>query len=143
MAVQEPTGPGIRCDSGIYSGLEITHHYDPILSKLIVWGENRPESLAKMKTALENYVILGVQTPLRFLQELMSHPEFINGNLHTGFLEQHFKDWQPVSEDDSLKMALLTAAAAANKKRRPAVSASKSEAVSTPWQSLGEWDMFN
>ncbi len=143
LAVQEPTGPGIRCDSGIYSGLEITHHYDPILSKLIVWGENRPESLAKMKTALENYVILGVQTPLRFLQELMSHPEFINGNLHTGFLEQHFKDWQPVSEDDSLKMALLTAAAAANKKRRPAVSASKSEAVSTPWQSLGEWDMFN
>lgn len=143
LFVKEPEGPGIRCDSGIYSGLEVTHHYDPILSKLVVVGENREDSLAKMKAALSNYVILGVQTSLRFLYELMDHPEFVSGNLHTGFLSEHMQNWQPSGQNAHLQPALIAAALASTRKAKPAPGADGEAAITTPWQSLGSWDMFN
>jgi acetyl-CoA carboxylase biotin carboxylase subunit len=142
LLVKEPRGPGIRCDSGIYSGLEITHYYDPILSKLIVWSENREESLQKMQKALSDYIILGVKTPIPFLKALITHPQFISGDFHTGFISNYFENWKLDSREDMLKVALLVAAHTdgAPKKVSSAIDSGK---IPTPWQKLGEWMLFS
>lgn len=85
----EPSGPGIRNDSGVYAGCTIPIHYDPLISKLIAHGEDRTHALARMRRGLGEYRIGGVQTTLPFFKALLSHPEFIKGNLHTHFIEEH------------------------------------------------------
>ncbi|MBI4719620.1 MAG: acetyl-CoA carboxylase biotin carboxylase subunit [Planctomycetes bacterium] len=84
-----PTGPGVRVDSGVMQGSEVTVHYDPQLAKLISWGRTRDESLARMAWALRRFPILGVATNLEFLQSLIDHPLFRAGRIHTQFLEEH------------------------------------------------------
>lgn len=143
LLVKEPQGPGIRCDSGIYSGLEITHYYDPILSKLVVWSESRAETLQKMDVALSEYAILGVRTPIPFLRELIAHPKFISGDFHTGFISEHFNDWSPRAGDSLLKIALLAAAHSGGKKTPSFSNAAPKEGNATPWQTVGQWDLFS
>jgi len=142
LFVKEPQGPGIRCDSGIYSGLEITHHYDPILSKLIAWSESRPETLQKMAAALSGYVIMGVKTPIPFLRDLLAHPRFVSGDIHTGFINRHFADWKPTPSGQFLNVALV-AAAYAGMNRQPASASTVQKEPPTPWQTLGEWSLFS
>lgn len=94
---KEPSGPGIRVDSGIYSGCEVPVYYDPILSKLIVWAHDRQTSIQRMKYALADYPILGVKNTVGFLRALMDSPAFISGDLSTDFLEreaEYFKNWK-------------------------------------------------
>jgi len=104
----EPVGPGIRVDSGITSGDEITMHYDPMIAKLIVLGENRPDALRKMKWALKQYIILGVTTNIPFLRDVTTHAAFRRGETTTHFVEQYFADWQ--SAGNISDTALLAAA---------------------------------
>ncbi len=87
--VRTPDGPGIRDDSSIYSGCEITPFYDPMLSKLIVWAETREEAIQKMISALREYIVLGVKTNIGFLLRVMSDEEFRQGKFDTGFIERH------------------------------------------------------
>ncbi|MEZ4861196.1 MAG: acetyl-CoA carboxylase biotin carboxylase subunit [Caldilineaceae bacterium] len=94
--VKEPTGPGIRVDSGVTSGDTISHHYDPLLAKLIVLGADRQQAIQRMLYALQHYVILGeVVTNLTFLQAVLAHPAFAAGATSTAFLEQHLPHWTP------------------------------------------------
>jgi 3-methylcrotonyl-CoA carboxylase alpha subunit len=86
-----PEGPGIRFDSGVGAGSEVSVHYDPLLAKLITWGADRGESIARMKAALLETVVLGVVTNHARLRAVLDHPAFASGALHTGFLEEHFK----------------------------------------------------
>lgn len=88
--MREPGGRGVRLDSGIESGSEITIHFDPMLSKLITSGANREEALSRMEKALKNYRIKGVKTIIPFLIAVIRHPEFRNGNFNTGFIENTF-----------------------------------------------------
>lgn len=141
LFVKEPQGPGIRCDSSIYSGLEVNMHYDPILSKLIVWAEDRPAAIRKMITALQEYVILGIQSPVPFLKDVVEHPVFASGDLHTGFIAEHFPSWQPKSADGLLKMALT--AAAAVKPAKDKASRGEKDSPETPWQSIGDWQLLS
>ncbi|MCX7995973.1 MAG: acetyl-CoA carboxylase biotin carboxylase subunit [candidate division WOR-3 bacterium] len=76
LFVQEPQGPGIRVDSGIFSGWNVPPHYDPILSKLIVWSESRKDTIARTINALKNYVILGIKTNIPFLKRIIETPQF-------------------------------------------------------------------
>jgi acetyl-CoA carboxylase biotin carboxylase subunit len=142
LLVREPQGPGIRCDSGIYSGLEVTHFYDPILSKLIVWSESREETLKKMSRALSDYIILGVKTPIPFLKALIAHPNFVSGDFHTGFIGKHFENWKFNSEGNLLQIALLAAAHAGGAQKQTPASVFSKE-TPTPWQTLGEWRLFS
>ncbi|MFN8614725.1 MAG: acetyl-CoA carboxylase biotin carboxylase subunit [Vampirovibrionales bacterium] len=87
--VQWPQGPNIRIDAGVTTGNEIGIHYDPMLAKLIVWGETRPLAIETLRKALQETIILGVTTNIPFLLELIQHPEFVNGNTHTHFLNEH------------------------------------------------------
>jgi acetyl/propionyl-CoA carboxylase alpha subunit len=86
--VFEPSGPGVRVDSGIYEGFEVTLYYDSLISKLITWGETRPEALLRMQRALQEYRIVGIKTTIPFYQRLLTSYRFIAGQLHTGFLDQ-------------------------------------------------------
>ncbi|RMH79289.1 MAG: acetyl-CoA carboxylase biotin carboxylase subunit [Calditrichaeota bacterium] len=142
LYVREPRGPGIRCDSGIDTGMEVTMHYDPILAKLIAWDADREGALRKMDLALSEYVILGVKTCIPFLQDLLRHPEFVAGNLHTGFIARHFSDWKPELPEEALQMGLLIAAAAANRPRLTTVEREEKQ-VATPWHTIGKWELFS
>jgi len=82
-----PSGPGVRDDSGYCSGSEVSIYYDPLLSKLITWGRDRTEAIARMKRALAEYHVHGVQTSIPFCQLVMNHPKFVAGDFDTHFIE--------------------------------------------------------
>jgi acetyl-CoA carboxylase biotin carboxylase subunit len=84
--LQVPSGPYVRDDSGVYQGAEVSSHYDPMISKLITWGEDRDIALARMRRALREYVVRGIRTNLPFHRALLDHPAFRAGNYDTGFL---------------------------------------------------------
>ena len=85
----EPYGFGIRCDGYVYEGYTIPIHYDSMIAKLIVWGENRDEAIERMKRALYEYKITGVKTSIRFLSRIMDAPDFRNGRYTTHFIENN------------------------------------------------------
>jgi acetyl/propionyl-CoA carboxylase alpha subunit len=93
----EPRGPGIRVDSGFTAGNEVTHFYDPLLAKLIVHGESRELAVQRMQAALKEFVVHGVVTNIDFLQSVLAHPDFKNGQITTRWVETRF-DWTPPSE---------------------------------------------
>jgi 3-methylcrotonyl-CoA carboxylase alpha subunit len=90
-----PEGPGVRFDSGIEEGSEITVHYDPLLAKLVTWGHDRDESIARMRSALRETVVLGLVTNLARLQAIVAHDAFLAGALHTGFIDEHLASPRP------------------------------------------------
>jgi len=82
-----PGGTGVRVDSGVYSGYTISPFYDPMISKLIVWGRDRREAIARMRRALYEYVITGVRSNMPFHKAVMENPRFVKGELGTHFIE--------------------------------------------------------
>jgi acetyl-CoA carboxylase biotin carboxylase subunit len=105
-----PEGPGIRVDSGIQSGDEITIHYDPMIAKLIVYDSTRAGAIRRMQTALAQTVILGTTTNIPFLQTLLAHPTFLAGEVDTGFVDSHLDSLlsaQPPLPDAALIAAAL------------------------------------
>jgi acetyl-CoA/propionyl-CoA/long-chain acyl-CoA carboxylase, biotin carboxylase, biotin carboxyl carrier protein len=89
LTLRAPAGEGIRVDSGIVEGQEVTAAFDPMLAKLIVTGADRVEAMARADQALAEYVLLGCQTNTAFLRRLLKHPAFVGGEIHTGFLDAH------------------------------------------------------
>jgi len=84
-----PGGFGVRVDSAVYPGYTIPPYYDSMVAKLIVHAPTRQEAIQKMKRALDEFVIDGVKTTIPFYQKLFQHPDFIQGNYNTKFLETH------------------------------------------------------
>jgi acetyl-CoA carboxylase biotin carboxylase subunit len=84
-----PAGPGVRLDSGVEEGSIVGIHFDPLLAKLIVWAATREESIMKMRRALEEFVVLGVENNIDFLRRVISTPDFEAGKLDTHFLNRH------------------------------------------------------
>jgi acetyl/propionyl-CoA carboxylase alpha subunit len=134
LHLSEPEGPGIRVDSGLAEGSEVTVHYDPLLSKIVTWGRDRPESVERMRDALRRTVVLGVVTNLARLQAIVEHPAFAAGELHTGFVEEHLPDLTPHPCPP-----LLAIAAAAAALVRTGERGRERRAVPDPWGSLGPW----
>lgn len=89
--ITEPTGLGVRTDGYVYKGYEIPIYYDPMISKLIVWGRTRAGAIDRMKRALSEYKISGVKTSIRFLQNIMNNQDFIDGKYDTHFIEHHME----------------------------------------------------
>ena len=87
--ITEPLGFGVRTDGYVYEGYEIPIHYDSMISKLIVWAENRNEAIERMKRALYEYKITGVKTSIKFLKRIMDTPDFRSGNYDTNFIEKN------------------------------------------------------
>lgn len=97
---REPTGGGIRVDSGLAPGYEITPFYDPMLAKLIVWRETREEAIVAMVSALDEYTIEGVVTNIPLLSKIVQHPSFITGQYDTGTLTPELANSTPKKERD-------------------------------------------
>jgi acetyl-CoA carboxylase biotin carboxylase subunit len=85
-----PTGPGVRVDTGVYAGFQISPYYDSLISKLVVRGESRAQAILRMRRALEEYRIVGVKTNIPFHQRLVEQARFLAGNFDTRFIEERF-----------------------------------------------------
>ena len=85
-----PGGPGVRLDSHAYAGYTVPSHYDSMIGKLIVWGENRADAVARLSRALDEYEIEGIPTTIKFFREVVRHPDFRRGEFDTKFIETHF-----------------------------------------------------
>lgn len=107
---QEPQGEGIRVESGLLAQDSVSIHYDPMLAKVIAWGENRETAVRRLLRALQTSTLFGLTTNIPFLQEILHQPAFQSGNLSTRFIEQYLPNWQPPSAD--LETALIAASLA-------------------------------
>ena len=135
-SMRVPAGPGIRDDSGVEAGDEVPVFYDPLVSKLIVWGADRGQAIARTRTALREYEIHGVQTTLPFFSWLLQESLFVEGRFHTEFLDEVLqRRGQPprIAPDLSLtEVAALAVALVASNGMSPSPDA----AVRTPGASL-------
>jgi acetyl-CoA carboxylase biotin carboxylase subunit len=136
--VREPRGPGIRNDSGVYSGYTVPMEYDPILSKLITHAESRQECIDRMSRALKDYVVLGVLTPIPFLMDIMSSEAFIKGETYTDFIDTHFAEWRPAMEGVDLACVAYIVDNMTNRRTKSNFIQTDGEAYS-PWQTLGNF----
>jgi acetyl-CoA carboxylase biotin carboxylase subunit len=82
------TGPGIRLDEGVYRGWTVPMEYDPLLGKLIAWGNSREETIARLRRALDEYTIAGIRTNVSLFRRILTEPEFLRGEIHTWWLDQ-------------------------------------------------------
>jgi len=89
--ISEPLGLGVRTDGYVYEGYDIPIHYDPLISKLIVWGDTREEAISRMRRALYEYKITGVKTSIKFMERIMNNQNFIEGKYDTHFIENNQK----------------------------------------------------
>ncbi len=97
--LREPAGPGIRIDSAAYPGWEVPLEYDPLIAKLCAWGPTRDEALDRLRAALAEYQVTGIQTTLGFFRDVVDDPVFRSGDLDTGFIARFF-DRQAAEPDD-------------------------------------------
>jgi acetyl-CoA carboxylase biotin carboxylase subunit len=84
-----PGGPGVRWDGGIQRGHEVTLHYDPLLAKLITFAPDRPRAIARMARALDELLVVGVETSAPYLRSVMQEPDFLAGDLSIAYVEEH------------------------------------------------------
>ena len=132
-------GPGIRVDSGIETGDEITQYYDPMIAKLIVSGENRAAAIARLQSMLAHTVVFGVATNLALLQAIAAHPAFREGKTFTSFLEEHqlLELEETGVSTENLKDALC--AAALLDLTDPIEPRRSNGQERNPWLTLGPW----
>jgi acetyl/propionyl-CoA carboxylase alpha subunit len=134
--LREPGGPGVRVDSGICEGWTVTPYYDSLLAKLIAWGETRGQAIVRMRRALEEYQIIGVDTNLELHRALFDSHRFFGGQFHTRFLEEHFVPSVP--EVDGHLAAAVTAAVLDWRERTTGAPATAP--AGSRWQLLGRWE---
>ena len=135
-----PSGPGLRLDSGVEQGHEVSIYYDPMLAKLIAWAPERDLSLRRMDVALSQFLVLGVITNIPLLRAVLGHTQFQRGEYDTGFLEWNPAVTRPALTDESRLAARALAAWASQQPvgpASPAVSTGR-PASANPWQTVGE-----
>ena len=136
---QLPTGPGVRVDTGVFPGFEITPFYDPMISKLICYGTSRGEAVLRMRRALEEYRIGGVKTNIPFHQHMMDSHRFLSGQFDTNFVEERFS----MSEREAphaLEAAILAVLAAHQQSQRASQIADSGSGTKSNWKYYSRWD---
>jgi 3-methylcrotonyl-CoA carboxylase alpha subunit len=138
--VRQPAGGDVRVDSGVRAGDGITIHYDPLIAKLIVWGRDRPEAIAKLRHALADYQIAGVTTNIAFLVAVTAHSAYQAGQFDTGFLERHAHELMPAPQAASREvLAAAALAVLAQQRRKARERAAASGDPWSPWNQLSAW----
>jgi acetyl/propionyl-CoA carboxylase alpha subunit len=133
---REPGGPGVRVDSGVAEGSEISVHYDPMVAKVIAWADSRQAATARVRAALREFVVLGLQTNLAFLIDVLESSAFIEGRIHTAFLDSGAHRAVP----RTLPPAALAAAVFHRETPAPTAGAHEhSKGAGDPWASLRGW----
>ena len=136
-AYREPVAPGVRIDSGVVEGGEVSLYYDPLLAKLVAHGETREVARRRAVAALRRYAVLGIRTNVPFLVRLLEHPRFRDATIDTGFLDEHEELAGDPEAPASLAAAL--AAAAVHDAGRPIEEAGRAPAQADPWDRLSRW----
>lgn len=141
-----PTGAGVRVDTGVYPGFEITPYYDPMIAKLIVWGETRGQAILRMRRALEEYRIVGVRTNIPFHQSMMDSHRFMGGQYDTRFVEERFA--LPLSPEERTNhepeiAAVFATLVAHDAIQRKAEFVSRNERDTSNWKWMGRWERMH
>jgi acetyl-CoA carboxylase biotin carboxylase subunit len=138
-----PTGPGVRVDTGVYPGFEISPFYDPMISKLIVWGETRAQAILRMRRSLEEYRIVGVRTNIPFHQTLMDSHRFMGGQYDTRFVEDRFSIMDEQNESDAEIAAVFASLVAHYEAQRSAQFVMRNERDTSNWKWVGRWERMH
>jgi acetyl-CoA carboxylase biotin carboxylase subunit len=135
-ALRPPSGPGIRDDSGAAVGLDVTIFYDPMISKLVAWAEDRPAAVARMRRALGEYLVGGIRTTIPFFAWLLAQPDFIGGRFHTTYLDEilQARKGHPFAEPGSTLEEIAAIAAALFAPNQAANPASNGRASGERWR---------
>ena len=143
-----PAGPGVRIDTHLRRGTEVSPYYDSLIAKLICYGANREQARTRMVTALDEFSLLGINTTAAFLRDVVAGAAFARADLSTRFLEENFPRW--TVPPDHLTAALIAAALAADgvlgSARGPAANAPHDPAsgaeMRTPWSALAGFELW-
>ena len=125
-----PKGAGVRVDDGYEEGMDIPIYYDPLIAKLIVYGKDRTEAIERMKRAIDEYTIEGIQTTLPFCRFVMEHSAFTSGNFDTHFVEKYFSSDKIASFDEDESEIAAVASALAVFNAQPEITNNNSSSVS-------------
>lgn len=134
IGLTKPDGPGVRLDSALEYGVEITPYYDSLIAKLIVWAESRPEAIVRMTRALREFVVVGVKTTIPLHIQLMNSENFQNADFDTTFLEERF-DFNRVPQPEYQWMAAVAATMVAHERSQRAILLQEDEP--SPWRLYG------
>ncbi|MFQ5615096.1 MAG: acetyl-CoA carboxylase biotin carboxylase subunit [Anaerolineales bacterium] len=140
-----PTGPGVRVDTGVYPGFEVTPYYDSMISKLIVWGETRAQAILRMRRSLDEYKIVGVKTNIPFHQNLLDQHRFLAGQFDTRFVEERFsmeeaEEGKVTRPDIAAIMATLVAH---QQTQRAAQIIQRGKRDASNWKWVGRWERMH
>jgi acetyl-CoA carboxylase biotin carboxylase subunit len=124
-----PDGPYVRNDAGCYEGAEIPVHYDPMISKLVVWGDDRAHALARMRRALDEYQVRGIETNLAFHRRCVRQAAFAAGDYDTGFIARNARELTPSAGEAEIAAAVIAAALDAATTAAPASVATERAAT--------------
>ena len=130
LQLRAPSGPGIRDDSGATAGLDVPIFYDPMISKLVAWAEDRPLAIARMRRALGEYLVAGIRTTVPFFRWLLAQPAFVEGAFHTTYLDEllRSRNGRPFAEPTPELEEMAAAAAAIVAALSPALAGVGAEA---------------
>ncbi|MBS1250574.1 MAG: Acetyl-/propionyl-coenzyme A carboxylase alpha chain [Chloroflexi bacterium] len=135
-----PAGPGVRIDSGVYSGFTISPYYDSLIAKLIVHEETRPKAISRMKRVLEEYKIVGVRTNIPFHQQLMENASFGRGDFDTQFVENEFSMQGQKAEGHAEIAALVAALVANQQSQKSSLTMQPCQRDTSNWKWVSRWE---
>jgi acetyl-CoA carboxylase biotin carboxylase subunit len=138
-----PNGPGVRVDSGVYSGYSITPYYDNLIAKLICWGDDRPEAMLRMRSALEEFTIMNVKHNIPFHLNLFNSFSFIAGKVDIKFVEERFSmtTYETPAHDVEVETAAIAATLHAHRQRQLAGQiVTRNERDTSNWKWLSRWE---
>jgi acetyl-CoA carboxylase biotin carboxylase subunit len=139
-----PSGPGIRLDEGVYEGWTVPNDYDPLLSKLIAWGNSREETIARLRRALDEYTITGIKTNAGLFRRILSEPDFLRGEIHTTWLDELLRRPRPdgaSAKDEARASSACDAAAIAAAVWHAKQSASQPASSSAANEAPSRWKL--
>lgn len=144
-SVIAPSGPGVRVDTGVYAGFEISPYYDSLISKLICWGDTRGEAILRMRRALEEYRLLGVKTNIPFHQKIMDSHRFMGGQFDTRFVEERFSmDDQDKDRESFERIAAIIATLVTHREiQQSSQIVRRGKRDTSNWKWVGRWERMN
>ncbi|MCG2767779.1 MAG: acetyl-CoA carboxylase biotin carboxylase subunit [Chloroflexota bacterium] len=140
--LHEPAGPGVRVDSGVYEGVEISPYYDSLIGKLVSQGETRGEAILRMRRALEEYRIIGIKTTIPFHLELMNSARFIGGQFDTTFVEDGFALVEEKLEEQLKVAAIATTLLTHHRRNQAQATVPSGQQRMSDWKMFGRWQML-
>jgi acetyl/propionyl-CoA carboxylase alpha subunit len=140
-----PTGPGVRVDTGVYAGFQISPYYDSLISKLIVRGETRGQAILRMRRALEEYKLVGVLTNIPFHQNILTQARFIAGNFDTRFVEERFSMEKAEEGKETFPeiAAILGTLIAHERSERSAHIITRGKRDTSNWKWVSRWERMH